>query len=194
MLFLDFDLNILFRARKATGAFEKRAPGPRENLAGDWGGPFPLAGPSFADFFFCAHCSPFFPNKEPGPRLVHSTPSSINDFELEDYDFWRYVGYVTLCPADRETWVVWRLIFLEKPGGIWLKTQFSIRNPSFLHSTFNPILTMPVNTDTFENSTELKISILSENNFCMLLRRLESKAVLKEKKRELFKEMNLLNI
>ena len=64
----------------------------------------------------------------------------------------------------------------------------------FLHSTFNPILTMPVKTDTLENSTELKISILSENNFCMLLRRLESKAVLKEKKRELFKEMNLLNI
>ena len=63
----------------------------------------------------------------------------------------------------------------------------------FLLSTFNPILTMPVNTDTFENSTELKISILSENNFCMLLRRLESKAVLKEKKRELFKEMNLLH-
>lgn len=84
--------------------------------------------------------------------------------------------------------------FLKSPRGIWLKTQFSIRNPSFLYSTFNPILTMPVKTDTFENSTELKISILSENNFCMLLRRLESKAVLKEKKRELFKEMNLLNI
>ena len=159
----------------------------RGNLAGDWGGPFPLAGPSFADvfFFFCAHCSPFFPTKEPGPRLVYSTPSS--DFELEDYDFWRDVGWVTLCPADRETWVVWHLIVLENPGGIWLKTQFSIRNPSFLHSTFNPILTMPVKTDTFENSTELKISIRSENNFCMLLRRLESKAVLKEKRENCLK-------
>jgi len=41
-------------------------------------------------------------------------------------------------------------------------------------------LTIPVNTDTLENSTELKISILSENNFWMLLSRLESNAVLSE--------------
>lgn len=62
----------------------------------------------------------------------------------------------------------------------------------FLHCTFNPILTMPVKTDTFENSTELKISILSENNFCMLLRRLESKAVLKEKKERIVKKYELV--
>lgn len=43
---------------------------------------------------------------------------------------------------------------------------------------------MPVNMDTLENSTELKISILSENNFWMLLSRLESNAVLMEKHNE----------
>ena len=36
------------------------------------------------------------------------------------------------------------------------------------------ILMMPVRTDTLVNSTALKISIFSENNFCMLLSRLVS--------------------
>ena len=34
-----------------------------------------------------------------------------------------------------------------------------------IEPTFNPILIMPVNTETLENSTELKISILSEKSF-----------------------------
>jgi hypothetical protein len=33
---------------------------------------------------------------------------------------------------------------------------------------------MPVRTDTLENSTALKISIFSENSFCMLLIKLLS--------------------
>lgn len=53
--------------------------------------------------------------------------------------------------------------------------------------TFSPILTIPVNTDTLENSTELKISIRSENNFWMLLRRLESNAVLLQERKHAHK-------
>ena len=40
--------------------------------------------------------------------------------------------------------------------------------------TFRLILIIPVNTETLENSTALKISILSENNFWMLLIKLLS--------------------
>ena len=49
--------------------------------------------------------------------------------------------------------------------------------------TFKLILMMPVKTETFENSTLVKISILSENSFWMLLIRLVSYAVLRKENR-----------
>ena len=123
----------IFYSRKATGTSEKRAPSSsvvekdekRGNLAGDWGGPFPLVGPSFAEFFFFAPIIRLFSP----PRLVYSTPPSIKDFELEEYDFWRN-AVKSLFPQQIEKIERYDIWLFLKCAKILLKTQFSLHNPS----------------------------------------------------------------